>query len=898
MLEKFLCIRRDERKTILFFSLLSFSWSIAASFGVALSDAFFLKYVGSAQLPLAFCITALGMFALSGIFIYLYNRKNINQIFRRWIFFALCFYCVSFTAILMGVKTASFFILFKAFCYIVQIGFFSCFWSFVDQYFELQNAKRVFGILYSAIFLGTAVSGGILSYRHDFLGVSLIFGLTVLSLFSSIFLIYYIQSKFVSLPDDHQEFAVIKTSTKELIKSILGSPFTILLLTFCIMLQLLLVITEYEYMFGLQQFFQGSAQDDLTPFLGKLYLFGALFNILFGIFLYGRLIKKAGLNNVVLIVPLFFTSLFCGWFVSSHLIFSVMGFIAVEGVMTLVEDNNFTLLLNAVPLRVKNKIRVITESLIEPFGILLSSGLMVIFQGHNKKLGLVLSLVFLAVALLLRATYTRGIFYNLISHIIHFNHEKKPLKSSISKKDYEQSKTQFVYQFLNLKANEQFFLVECALKFNDLPFLKTLFEKITKLSDTLKLKVLDTLCDYPKEISHHFIPHMEQWAQKSHLLNDHLVFHKAKMNLLSIHEIPSSPVNAHHQVSKALLELRDDPSLIPAQLIFTQYLFSKSEEQNMIAIEAIRFLPKHPFNAKLMDLLLSKPTLKDEILKTLSMSLSPIDSPFLSTLLIEIENENHIPTRRWLIKCIQALLNEQNLETILRQSVSWKDSERKLLLNSIQTLGSSALPLLLDILHNFESPLKIRMLASLAISKIDRKKLKEQFHSLFDQEIKNAQLYYYHYMTIQKSYPYTKLDLLELTLKNSFDAIIDFLVQVQAQIQKFEKGEYLAQSLHSTNPKTVSHAQETVQKLFTYRQYKKILPLIEQGHERVFFKNYHLEKLPFLSLDTLLDTLERTPSSVNKMIVYSLKSRLNIHTAKEEHPKSSPYEPKLEALVH
>lgn len=898
MLEKFLCIRRDERKIILFLSLLSFSWSIAVSFSVALSDALLLRHAGSAKFPIAYCITALGMFGFSGIFIYLYNRKDISQIFRRWIILSICFYSICFTSILLGTTSPNFFIFYKAFSYIVQIGFYSCFWSFVDQYFELQNAKRIFGIFYSAIFLGTAVSGAVLYLSHDQFGMALIFAITILSLISCFSLIYFIQWKFEKLPDEHEEFAVIKTGTKELIGSILTSPFTILLLSFCIMLQLLLVITEFEYMLGFENFFSGSLQDDLTPFLGKLYLFGALFNIIFGICIYGRLIKKAGLNNVILIVPLFFTSLFFGWFVSSHLLFSVMGFIAVEGVMTLVEDNNFTLLLNAVPLRLKNKIRVIIESLVEPFGILVSSGLMVIFQSHNKKLGLALSLIFLAVALLLRATYTKGIFYNLISHIIHFNHDKRPLKPSISKKDYEQSKTQFTHQFLNLKANEQFFLVECALKFNDLTFLKTLFEKITKLSDTLKLKVLDTLCDYPKEISHHFIPHMELWAQKSTLLNDHLVFHKAKMNLLMTEDLTSIKANAHHNISKALLELKKDPGHIPSQQTFIQHLLSKSEAQNLLAIEAIRFLPKHPFNAKLIDLLISKPTLKDKILKTLSISLSPIDSPFLSILLLEVDHENHLPTRKWLIKCIQALLNDQNLEMVISHSVHWKDSERKSLLQSILTLGLSALPLLLNILKSTDKPLKTRLLASLAISKLDRKKLKEEFHSLFDQEIKNAYLYYYHYITIQKSYPYTNLDLLELTLKDSFDAIIDFLVQIQAQIQKFEKGEYLAQSLHSTNPKTVSHAHETVQKLCTYKQYKKILPLIEEGHEKAFYKNYHQDKLPFLSLDELLDTLEKTASSVNRMIVQSLKTRLNIKRPPEELSKPSTFEPRVEALVH
>ena len=882
MLERYLCIRHDERKKVLLFFLVSFAWSIAASFGVVLSDALLIKFAGAQSLPLSFTIAAVGMLLFSGIFLYLYNRKEVSQIFKRWVFGAIVFYLVSFFFICTHVKNPYFFIFFKAISYIIQIGFYSCFWSFVDQYFALQNAKRLFGIFYSAIFLGTAVAGAVVTFSNNSSTIYLILALIVLSLSCCSFLITYIQNKMSKLPDDFQEFVVTKTSPRELIKYIVNSPFTLLLLSFCIMLQILLVITEYEYLFGLQLLFGSHSGNDLTQFLGRLYLFGSLFNIFFGVFIYGRLIKKAGLNNVILIVPLFFTSLFCGWYVSSHLIFSVMGFIAVEGVLTLVEDNNFTLLLNAVPLKVKNKIRIISESLIEPIGILISSLLMMLFQSKSKTLGLCLSLLFLVVGLLLRAYYTKGIFYNLVSHLFNFQSDSHTIKKPVSKKDYHQSKSEFIHQFLGLKSNEQFFLVECALKFNDTPFLETLLNKISKLSDSIKVQVMDALCDYPQTISDNFLPLMNQWAKKSPELHNHLIFHKAKMGLIDLSHFQEDTPNLHYKVSKYLLTLKKNSNSLASKEVFAEMLASSSEEEITLAVESLRFLPDHTFTSKLIELLLSKQNLRHVLLKTLVASLQSVDAPFLSTLLIELENEKHIPYRKLLLTCISKVLNEQNFETVLLHSAHWKIFERKELLNIALKLKFSIESTLISSLENKSYPDKTRLLSGQILAKLNRKLLKISFERLFNYEIRRAYLYYYHFITIQKSYPYTNLDLLQQALKNTYDSILDFIIQIQAHIQNFERGEYLAQSIHSSNPKTMSHAIETLQKICPSKLYKKLQPLVEPGHEDSFFKAYHKKELPILSLDGLLDLLENSSSNVNRMIVFFLKNRLNIKGPKSD----------------
>ena len=678
------------------------------------------------------------------------------------------------------------------------------------------------------------------------------------------------------MPDDFDQFFILKTSTRHLFKSIITSPFTILLLLFCILLQILLVITEYEYMFGLQKFFQHSDGRGLTEFIGKLYLFGATFNIFFGIFLYGRLLKKAGLNNVLLLVPVFFTSLYLGWSFSSHLALTVMGFIAVEGVLVLVEDNNFTLLLNAVPLRLKGKIRIVCESMIEPFGILISSILIMVFQQQSKILGFCLSLLMLGVGLVMRAYYTKGIFYNLISHLINFQEPKHSWETQLSRKDYNQSKKKFLQQFLNLKTNEQFFILECALRFNDKRLLHSLMGKITKLSSEVKIQVIQILCDYPNDISRQFQVYFQYWIKQDTSLHKHLVFHFAKMDLIKLDQIEKSSC-PYLRASYALTQSRYSENS-SAKEDLSHMLSSKSEDENRVAIDSLRFMKDPSFNMSLMNLLEEKPHLREPILKTLSTTIDATCDYLLPTLLAELESESHISNRYLLVSCIEKTLNLSNLPTVLLQTIHWKEPEKRDLAKAVHKMGYETAPLLVEMLQNPKYTDKVRLFAGQILSKIDKKVLKTAFNEICSKEIRRAYLYYYHYITIQKSYPYSILNLLEQALKHSYDSILDFIIQIQAFIQDFDKGEILTQSLHSTNPKTYSQAQETLQKMSPRKLYIKMQPLIEAGHEKLFFKSYHNQKLPILSLDELLDLLEHSSSRVNRMIVISLKSRLNIDT--------------------
>lgn len=882
MLQRFLGIRPEEKKTVLLFSLLAFSWALASSTGVALSDAFFLEHIATHLLSYTFALTGVGLFALSALFLYLINRMEIDQIFFRSLTGGMFIYITFFCLILAKVNHPLFWIAFKALCYITHIAFLSNFFTFLDQFFELQNAKRIFSILYSPIFLGMAVSGTILSLSSTNLGLMVILAIMISAILSAIFLLGYIRRNVGKIPDDHEEFTVIKTSKRQLFKAIITSPFTVLFLLGCAALQVILVITEFEYMSGLETYFAGQDPTLLTAFLGRLYFWGSLVNIFFGIFIYGGLVRRVGLNNVVLIVPIFFTALFSAWFFSAHLFLPILGFIAVEGLLNLLEDNNFNLLLNAVPLKLKNKIRITCEALLEPLGMVLSSFLLLFFEKESKILGLVIAFVFLAITILMRAQYTKGIFYNLVSHLIPFQTQTSQLLQKVSKREFKALKNNFLNSYYQMKESEQLFLMESAVKFQDLKFLEQLIQKTTKLGPSIKLSSLALLEQCPPSLTVKFLSYFELWMKQHPSLHEDFFFHLSKMNLLDV-EIAKG--NLYHPSPKvrgaSLLALRQKlPRSYESKLArraLYELLISLNEEENLIAIQILKYERLKDFKSKIFDLLsTSSMEVKAEILKTLPYLLESHDKQYAPKLLKLLQDDDYVELRPLILQILKGIFDVFLIKELLIRGLHFNANEKKLLYDVILDQGYDAIAELESLFLNTYLPDTIRLMAAHLIGQISHKNLKQIYNRSIQAEIERLYFYYYHLKTLDKSSPYPIHYLLRTTLKNSFESVLGFVVQSIAYLNQFEKGSHLLHSLKAKNPKTYSHALETLQKICSTKLYNQLMPVIEDNQLTDFVKLYQRMHLPILTFDNLLDRLEQTPCYVNKTIVSLIRERFGL----------------------
>lgn len=184
------------------------------------------------------------------------------------------------------------------------------FWGFVDQFFNIQDAKRHFSIFNAIIFLGDAIGCGIVN-RIQYIGIERILVLFVVILFSCYPIVHYVSKSLKELSEDHDHF--IDTghppSASKAFKLCLKDSYTFYLLCFYFLMQLLAIATEFNYLKIFENHFAERDTYELTAHITKWSSWISLTNMCFALFAYSRIVKNMGVNNIILFAP--YASLAC-----------------------------------------------------------------------------------------------------------------------------------------------------------------------------------------------------------------------------------------------------------------------------------------------------------------------------------------------------------------------------------------------------------------------------------------------------------------------------------------------------------------------------------------------------------------------------------------------------------
>lgn len=355
---KAFALHPGEGNKALLFALLAFLWSIATTAGLKYADALVLLHLGSATLPKIYTYTSCGMIILSTCFIYLYYRFSVTKVYLFLVSFGILFYSfIAFSlSIYTGPKPDWIWFSFRIFAAIFHYNMITAFWNFTDQFHSLSDSKRLFGLFASMIFLGNTVTSfmmqsGLVSISQ--LMLTIIVLLTVVSLW--IVSIIQIQEKQDNSFEHTEELPTF--SIKKIYDTVFSSPYTRLIVLANFFSFLLWVISEYNYMSTFESHFSGLSptqiggeeSTELTLFLGKGFLITCLINLIFGLFIYGRMVRRFGLSTMIFITPILYFISFSGWMIYDSLLFPLLGLFIVEGTAEITEDSNFNLLLNTGP---------------------------------------------------------------------------------------------------------------------------------------------------------------------------------------------------------------------------------------------------------------------------------------------------------------------------------------------------------------------------------------------------------------------------------------------------------------------------------------------------------------------------------------------------------------------
>ncbi|MCC5833050.1 MAG: hypothetical protein JJU12_08430 [Chlamydiales bacterium] len=874
-----------EWKKASFFIVLGLFWSIGGYGTFTLSEGLFLEHVGADSLPGVYLAIALSMCMLSAVLIFALNRLSIRHLLfsliALWIAANLSFF------FLLPSESKSIWFVFKVVGWIIPISTYIVYWAFIDLYFDLQDGKRFFCLFNSVTFLGDALGGGVISFLLKPFGIHGLLFLFSACMAASLPVILMVTRRVRPLLEEDVESADSSAhlNLKTLVNTIFRSKFTLYLLLFYFSMQVLAIVTEFNYMEAFEQAFSASEEHSLTEFIGTIGMWISLVNMLFGMFFYSRMVKKMGINNMIVVAPSFFFAIFLFWNFKEALPIAIFGMIAREGMVYAFDDNNLNLLISGVPTRIKNQVRITVESFFEPIGMFTGALLLLAFQSQAHCLGLILSCVAIIVVFFLRTHYARAIFRNLVASAIRFEKKAAERIAQLSKKERKQAEFLLLSKLKNTSEKEQLLAYEYLLKIEEGKTLPFLLNHLGKLSLPSKLEAIKLLSESRWAKDPIALERLERWRRvlPHPAIKSAIHFYFARHGLLRpervMHDLHSDHLGLR---AAAILTLKTTPhaahfpsfcSLASEKL--RHLLDSKLEMEICSGLEILGFEGDPVHLAQIISYL-KHPSIN--VNRAAAAALARIASPnrneYAREVVARLQYTRDPVERQSLFEALEAFSDPETVETLVMASHHFRPNERKAVEQIVLKMGKPLSKTLVKITCANLAPDRCRLLAGRILGKLDLNALRKNLYSIVSTEIDRAYFYFYHAFEIQHQVPEHDLSILENALFTGYDSIIDFIIQLLGVAGSIEESEVLSHTLRSPNRKIRAQAVESLEKTCETHIFNLLEPLIDDRHPEEKIRHYLKNGgIPY-TLNQLLDVLQHSSSIADQIISISLKARL------------------------
>ena len=829
----------DEIKKTLHFGWLGFLWSAAASCAVTLFDGLFLETVGPKHLPSAYAYIALGLIATSFFLFKGLKLLSLKGLLKSVVWTNLSLYGLALALIYAFPELKSTW--FYGYKVISTIGYASLsitFWSFVDEYYDLQDAKRIYTLVMAAEFAGAIFSGALISLSIDWIQAGGLIAATLILLGLCHVVLHVITKAHAPVHDDLKEVSSLSKKSlgfKNLAKRMLKSPYVISLIGVNIGAQLLWNVTEFNYMTSFTQHFQSESSYELIEFLGSTKAWISLANMLFMLFAYSRMIRRVGLNNSALIPYLLFFGLYVLWLTAPSFALAVLGIIAVEGILFTIEDNNFNLFLNVTTDKIKRPLRIFIEAFVEPASILAAAGLLSI-NISALLTGLFVAVFAVAVAWALRKSYRPAIVKNLQERAIRFDRPAKNYLAQLGKKERKKQASLLALRYPP-----------------SLSAAKLLSHIGSERDFAAFLMRCDTL--FPKELEQivaHFNTH--SWQDRSpfisaceHFLKQYSLADTKNQDTLTLQSTLLLLLAEEGRVDEAealaLLE-HSDYRLQAAGILSLEQAgaakkLKEAYEKRTLAIYSLQQLLSsscpdalamglyvqsrmdYESDIKLLFPFLDHPTpaVKLAAADSLSQLLTTEHSAFIPQLFEALERVNLASVRLKLIKAAANLIQKEHVVPLARLSARLTPHEKRA---CVEVLAHVQAPFehYLDSLKDLRLDLQARLVLAKAAFKKAPKRLRKELYTIALPEIERCSAYYV--LQDSSENPY-----LAAAIRSTFHHTRDYIIHLLALGGSLEDSDLIIHGLRSSNEKVHSHCVETVEKTCERKLFRLIEPLID-----------------------------------------------------------------------
>ncbi|HVD01192.1 MAG TPA: Npt1/Npt2 family nucleotide transporter [Candidatus Dormibacteraeota bacterium] len=309
------------------------------------------------------------------------------------------------------------------------------FWAFVGQYFDIQEAKRVYPVIAAGSGLGYIFAGALTTVVAEVSGQPelLVLGWAA-GCAASVPIAAAISRRLrrpVSLdvgdPFGPEEGVVVAGTLHGLRDAFGYLQVSRLVLALVLLGTVLLVVMRVsDYLVALVFVDSTRNVTELSVLLGNAWMLSYLVQIALGLWVTPWLLARAGIKNAILALPVATLAGFSLVALSPRLAAALFLFVVRNGLQTGVDDPARNVLDGALPEQVRPRLALLQDNLVLPGSAALTGiGLAVIaaFFGSASVLflawlGIVVALLFLACALWVRGLYVGAVFQRLRSHTL------------------------------------------------------------------------------------------------------------------------------------------------------------------------------------------------------------------------------------------------------------------------------------------------------------------------------------------------------------------------------------------------------------------------------------------------------------------------------------------------
>ncbi|MBD3268348.1 cyclic nucleotide-binding domain-containing protein [bacterium] len=841
---KFLKIYEGEGYKVFLFSILGILLDAGFTMGFVGADAMFLTHLGADKLPYVYFVLPFIMMFITPLISYAMDR--VGMFSTNCVAFVLLavggigvFFILESSGVFSFPPSWLYFIV-KIYTSLWYFVLYSLYWNFVDAYFDILSAKRLFPIFAGIKNIGIVCGSSLVTFFMGLaLDVNLLFLLwAVLALLAFIPTIL-IRRHFSTISSDEEpETVTLGDQISKLKETFLSSRYVICLSFTALFGTYLAYICEYQYMNIFETRFD--TEQDLARFFGSFHLFINFFNTLVTLFFLNRIISHLGIRNIALLQPIAYLISFTAY-ISFHgysepmFYAGMFGFFAFNGLHKTIEDNNWNFLLNPIARKNKSSFRTFAEGFIDPFASAFAGLNLILvlnfFQLDFLEISVVMvgtSMLYFCVVLILRHYYVGEMVTNLRGEWLDFSLEEEAIFAGLDRKQLEgltqlnetnnhQEQLSAIYI---LWFNDRQKAVHCLLDFIDrealhkIELARPLLARMMESQDTKIIRIILKWMLNHEEDEKTLI--FREIGQYNLMQTDRILTLLEDQNPY-VRGAASNILWNHWNLSHGYLAMHT-----------LQSLLSGDEASQVAGIRAIGFSNHTHYAAFLVQFLDHPSPEVQEAAKTGICNLVNPQSIHLLEPIITIVRDSDSDLRSRAFRALIQIDDSQCIPPMLSLAEHFSPFERRQVNQVILAMGLRGIPSIVHILKNESYSYPARSIAARALAHLALHQLQSLIPELVARELPRAyKMLYYHQVLASQQSSSSGIFVLSRYYRDEQVTTLEFILELLTLGGQLANHEMIASALQSNNPKIWGNAIETIEQAVDWRLFKIILPLVD-----------------------------------------------------------------------